>query len=367
MNSIPISVTSGKVFLLASLRAATFRVMGFILCVAVWGLRPGEGFGAEEAKIRVAHFATVTHAPALVARAKGHFEQEFQGTAQIDWKIFNAGPLAIEALFADEVDILYAGPNPAVNGYVRSKGEALRVLAGVASGGSAFVVRSGSGIERFEDIRAHRVASPQIGNSQDVVLRFLMHQKGLKPRHQGGDVELFHVGGGDQLIAMARGEVDAAWTVEPFVSRLVSEAGGRILLDEGQLWPGGQYATALLVVRRKFVQTHPAWVEQWVRGHVTIIDWMNEHLEEAKRLVNEELRRETGASLSTAYLDQCFNRITFTYEPMEFSVLQSAKRAETLGLLGREKVTLDQLYDLSFLNRVRNQVRAERAGHAHFD
>ena len=304
-------------------------------------------------RIRVAHFPNVTHAPALVARATTHFEKLFADTANIDWKIFNAGPEAVEALFAGEIDILYVGPNPAVNGFVRSKGEALRIIAGVASGGTAFVVREGSGIERFEDIQGKRVASPQKGNTQDVSLLHLMKEKGLTAKNQGGTVELFNISGGDQLTALSQAQVDAIWTVEPWVSRLVSEAKGKILFEEKDLWPDGKYATTVLVARKKFIDEYPDLVQKWIKGHVEITNYINQNMAEAKEVFNQELQRETGKFLPPNYLDQCFKNIEFTIEPMESSVQESAKRAAAIGYLGKSSFKLDELYDLSFLNKAK--------------
>ncbi|MBI4115848.1 MAG: ABC transporter substrate-binding protein [Candidatus Omnitrophica bacterium] len=326
-----------------------FKQARLILLVGVVWLGLGEGLFAESTEIRVGHFPNVTHAPALIAQAKKHFENSFGKEAKIAWKIFNAGPEAIEALFAGAIDILYVGPNPAVNGYVRSKGEALRIVAGAASGGSAFVVRQDSRIERFEDIQGKRVASPQKGNTQDVALLHLMREKGLFPRTKGGDVEIFNIAGGDQITAFVRKQVDAIWTVEPWVSRLVSEANGKILFEENELWPEGKYATTVLVVRKKFMDEHKDLVVKWVKGHKEITDWINQNYTEAKRIFNEELSRETGKALPPTYLEHSFSRITFTYDPMESSVLESAKRASEIGYLGRNRIALSGLYDLSFL------------------
>lgn len=306
-------------------------------------------------KIRAGHFPNVTHAPALVARVLGHFEQSFGESAKIEWKTFNAGPEAVEALFAGDIDILYVGPNPAVNGFIRSKGKALRILSGVAGGGAAFVIRNGSGIERFEDIQNKRVAAPQKGNTQDVALQELMKEKGLAPKNQGGNVEIFHISGGDQITALSRAQVDGIWTVEPWVSRLVSEANGKILFEEKELWPGGKYATTVLVARQKFLEEHPDLVQKWVDGHVEITNYINRNLREAKEVFNKELRFETGQFLPVAYLDQCFEKITFTDDPMESSVQESAKRAAAIGYLGKAgNFNLDGLYDLSFLNKTKH-------------
>lgn len=306
---------------------------------------------AKSQAIRVGHFPNVTHAPALIARAMQLFELRFEEGASIQWKTFHAGPEAIEALFAGAVDILYVGPSPAINGYVRSQGEALRIVAGVASGGAGFVVRQGSGIERFEDIKGKRVATPQKGNTQDVALHHLMKEKGLVTKDKGGDVEMFHLSGGDQITAFLKEQVDAIWTVEPWLTRLTAEANGKILFEEGEFWPDGQYATTVLVVRKKFMEEHPNLVATWVKAHVETIEWIGHNFTQAKQLFNQEFKRETGKALPPAYLDRFFARIVFTAEPMESQLSESAERAYEIGYLGKQKLDLSRLYELSFLKK----------------
>lgn len=329
--------------------------MKFVAFVATTALLMGGGkishAGKETVTIRVGYFPNVTHAPALIARATQHFESQMGENIKIEWKSFNAGPEAIEALFAGALDILYVGPNPAVNGYVRSRGDALRIVAGVASGGAGFVVRQGSGIGKFEDIKGKRVATPQKGNTQDVALRHLMKEKGLVSKDQGGEVEIFHISGGGPITAFLKGQIDALWTVEPWLTRLVTEANGKILFEEGELWPDGKYATTVLVVRKKFLDENPDLLQKWVEGHVKIINWINENYTQAKRIFNEEFEREAGKALAPAYLERFFARLTFTVDPMEDSVKESAKRAFEIGYLGRDPIDLANLYDVSFLNQ----------------
>ena len=279
------------------LRHRLIRCLAMTLMILNFTAQTNKAHSWEPVRTRVGHFPNVAHAPALVAHATAHFEKIFGDSVKIDWKTFNTGPEAIEALFAGEIDILYVGPNPAINGFIRSKGEALRAIAGVASGGAALVIRPDAHIERFEDIQEKRVASPQKGNTQDVALLHLMREKGLAPRTQGGTVEVFNISGGDQITAFVKGQVDAIWTVEPWVSRLVSEANGKILFEEKELWPDGKYATTLLVVRKKFMDQHPDWVQKWVSGHVEITNYINENLQEAKEIFNKELQYETGKFL----------------------------------------------------------------------
>jgi len=320
----------------------------FALILMVVAARPAF---AESKEIRAAHFPNVTHAPALIARATQHFESRLGEGIRLGWKTFNAGPEAIEALFAGAIDILYVGPSPAINGYVRSQGDALRIVAGVASGGAGFVVREGSGIERFEDIKGKRIATPQKGNTQDVALRHLMKEKGLVSKDRGGDVEIFHISGGDQITAFLKEQVDATWTVEPWLTRLSVEANGKILFEDGEFWPEGKYATTVLVVRRKFMEEHPDLVATWVKAHVELIDWINANYTKSKQLFNNEFERETGKALPPNYLERFFTRIVFTTEPMESQLVESAQRAYDIGYLGKQKLDLSNLYDLSFLQQ----------------
>lgn len=303
----------------------------------------GNSSAFPQQKIRVGHFPTVTHAPALIAKAQRHFETLFGESTPIEWKVFNAGPLAVEALFAGELDLLYVGPNPAINGFVRSKGDALRIVAGVAKGGSALVVRPKSGIRRLEDLQGKRVATPQIGNTQDVAFRSLLREKGLAPRSHRGNVDIYNMAGGDQLVVLAKGDVDAVWTVEPWVSRAVAEAKGEILFEEKEL------CTTLLVVQKKFMEEHPDLVRKWVKGHRDLLEWIRKNPAEAKQIFNEELKREIGTPLAPDYLEQSFNRIVFTDDPMESSVKKLAERAFALGYLGRKPLDLSNLYEFSFL------------------
>jgi NitT/TauT family transport system substrate-binding protein len=165
--------------------------------------------------VRVGAFPNITHPQAMIGKANGWFESALSPEVKLEWKTFNAGPSAIEALFAGAIDMTYVGPNPAINGYVRSNGEALRVVAGATSGGAAFVVRGDSGITKPEDFHGKRIASPQQGNTQDVALRAWLKSKGFKTRDKGGDVEVVPIANPDQLTLFVKKELDAAWAPSP--------------------------------------------------------------------------------------------------------------------------------------------------------
>jgi NitT/TauT family transport system substrate-binding protein len=306
--------------------------------------------------IRVGTFPNMTHAQPMIGKANGWFEKSMGPNVKIEWRSFNAGPSAIEALFAGAIDMTYVGPNPAINGYVRSNGEALRIIAGATSGGAALVVRSDSGINKPEDFHGKRIASPQMGNTQDVALRAWLKSQGLKTRDKGGDVAVMPIANPDQLTLFVKKEIDAAWAPEPWASRLVHEAEGRIFLDERTLWPNRQFLTTELVVSTKFLQSHPDLVKKWLEAHIELTDWINGHLPEAKQVLNQQIQKETGKALASSVLDDSFNHLQVTYDPLRGSLLRAAQLAFDSGFLGRQMPDISRIYDLTLLN----QVLAER-------
>ncbi len=307
--------------------------------------------GAETV-VRVGAFPNITHPQAMVGKNNAWFEKAMGPQVKIEWKSFNAGPSAIEALFAGAIDMTYIGPNPAISGYVRSNGEALRIVAGATSGGAALVVRSDSGIRKPEDFHGKKVASPQMGNTQDVALRAWLKANGMKTTDKGGDVQVIPLANPDQLTLFIKKELDGAWAPEPWATRLIQLGNGRLFLDERSLWPNGEFITAHLIVRTEFLKQHPDLVKNWIRAHVELTDWINGHLPEAKKLLNQQIARETGKALPDAVLEEAFGRMTATYDPLRGSLLNAAKSAFDAGFLGRQMPDLSSLYDLSLLNQV---------------
>lgn len=302
--------------------------------------------------IRVGAFPNITHSQAMVGKANGFFEKALGPGVKIEWKTFNAGPAAIEALFAGAIDMTYIGSNPAIQGYVRSNGEALRIVAGATSGGAALVVRNDSGIQKPADFHGKRVASPQQGNTQDVALRAWLLAHGMKSVEKGGDVQVIPMANPDQLTLFLKKELDAAWAPEPWATRLVREGNGRLFLDERDLWPQGQFITCHLIVGTKFLHDNPELVKKWVRAHVELTDWINGHLPEAKKLLNQQIQTETGKALPWAELDEAFGRLQVTSDPLGASLATAAKSAFEAGFLGRSMPDLSRLYDLTALNQV---------------
>ena len=308
--------------------------------------------------LRVGYFPNVTHAQALVGRANGQFEKALGAGVRLEWKAFNAGPSAIEALFANAIDLTYVGPNPTVAGYARSEGQAVRVIAGAASGGASLVVRKDAGIRSASDFHGKKVATPQLGNTQDVALRSWMRANGLKSREKGGDVQVIPISNPDQLTLFLKGEIDAAWAPEPWAARLVHEGGGRIFLDERDLWPDHQFVVTNLIASPKFLKEHPDVVKNFLRAHVELTEWINKNAAQAKQILNEQLQKETGKSLAQEVLDDAFSRMQVTYDPIRSSLLKSNQQAFDEGFLGRTKPDLSGLYDLTLLNEVLRETKA---------
>jgi len=302
--------------------------------------------------IRVGAFPNITHAQAMVGKANGWFDKAMGPQVKVQWTSFNAGPAAIEALFAGAIDMTYVGPNPAINGYVRSNGEALRVVAGAASGGASLVVRNDSGINKPEDFHGKRVATPQFGNTQDVALRNWLKINGLKTNDKGGDVQIVPMANPDQLTLFLKKDLDAAWAPEPWATRLIHEGNGRLLVDERSLWPNGQFVIGLLVVNAKFLQAHPDLVKNWIRANVDLTDWITAHPADAKKLLNQQILAETGKSLAPVILDEAFSRMQVTYDPLHGALNTAAQQAFADGFLGRQMPDLSRLYDLTILNQV---------------
>ena len=324
------------------------RVMGIVLALisAIGSLAWGE------TSIRVGAFPNVTHPQAMVGKSNGWFEKAMGPGVKIEWKGFNAGPSAIEALFAGAIDMTYIGPNPAIAGYVRSNGEALRVVAGATSGGASLVVRKDSGIQKPEDFHGKKVATPQMGNTQDVSLRAWLIAHGMKTTDKGGDVQVIPLANPDQLTLFLKKELDAAWAPEPWATRLIQEGNGRLFLDERTLWPGGNFVLTHLIVRTQFLKEHPDLVKNFIRAHVELTEWINGHVPEAKKLLNQQIAKETGKALPDSVLDEAFGRMTATYDPLRGSLMTAAKSAFDAGFLGRQMPDLSSLYDLSLLNQV---------------
>lgn len=301
--------------------------------------------------LRLGYFANVTHSQPLVGLRNGIFQEELGDNVTIKQATFNAGPSAIEALFAGEIDATFIGPNPAINGYIQSGGKALRVVAGATSGGALFIVRPEAGIKSAQDLHGKKIATPQLGNTQDVALRAWLLANGLGARESGGDVNVQPIANADTLSLFQQGKLDGAWVPEPWATRLIQEAGGEVFLNEKDLWPNGKYVTTHLIVSTDFLENHPDIVERLVRATVKTTQWINGNPGEAKKLVNQGIEEITGAALPQAVIDAAWENIEITYDPIASSLVKSAEDAYELGYL-EEKPDLSGIYALDILRRV---------------
>jgi len=299
--------------------------------------------------LRLGYFANVTHAEPLVGLNNGIFEQELGSNVTIDEKTFNAGPDVITALFAGEIDASYIGPNPAVNGYVQSDGNDVRIVSGAASGGALLIVQPE--ITEISQLADKKIASPQLGNTQDVALRSFLQDNGLGAVESGGNVQVIPTANADSLTAFINDQIDGAWVPEPWATRLMQEGGGHVLVDEKTLWPDGKFATTLLIVRTDFLEEHPDVVQKLVSANVKTVQWIQAHSDEAKTLVNQQIDEITSKPLADAVINDAWENLDFTYDPVADSVRSSAENAYELGLL-QDEPDLANLFDLDILNRV---------------
>jgi NitT/TauT family transport system substrate-binding protein len=299
--------------------------------------------------LRLGHFPNVTHAQALLGRATGELESTVG--IPVRWTLFNAGPSAVEALFASAVDAAYVGPNPAINGHIRSHGESFVIVAGAASGGAALVVRRDAGIASDSDFHGKVVATPQLGNTQDVAARLWFAERGLVSKDKGGDLTILPLANPDQLLMFRKREIHAAWTIEPWVSRLEQEGGGRVYLEERDLWPGGRYVTAVLVVRRAFLREQPEVVKKLLAAHVEATQRLIADPEAAAQLICEEIKRETSAAIPLPIVRSALRRVEFSWEPLPQALAKAAADAHRVGFLPAAP-DLEGIWDLRPLRAV---------------
>lgn len=276
-------------------------LFGFFMATAPSSVHAGD-------TIRVGHFPNVTHVQSLVAHhlsrtGRGWFEQRLGPDVKIEWYIYNAGPSAMEAILADSIDLTYVGPSPALNAYTKSNGEEIRIVAAAAAGGAALVVQADSGLKQPSDFRGKIIATPQLGNTQDIACRAWLGNGGLKITQTGGDASIIPTPNADQLALFKNRKLDAVWTVEPWVSRLERDAGGKVLVEQSH------ESITVLVSSVKFLKTKRDLAAKFTRAHRELTDWIVSHPEEAKQMVRQELAAETKADVSSDLIAQSWKRI----------------------------------------------------------
>ncbi|MEU4033954.1 aliphatic sulfonate ABC transporter substrate-binding protein [Streptomyces collinus] len=299
--------------------------------------------------VKIGYFGNLTHATALVGKQKGFFQKEL-GATQAAYQVFNAGPSEIEALNSGSIDIGWIGPSPAINGYTKSGGNNLRIIGGSASGGVKLVVDPKK-IKSLKDVKGKRIATPQLGNTQDVAFLNWVAEQGWKVDAESGkgDVSVVRTDNKVTPDAFKSGSVDGAWVPEPTASKLVAE-GGKVLLDESALWPDKKFVITNIVVSQKFLQQHPKAVEAVLKASVETNRWINAHPDRAKAAANKQLGIDSGKELPADVLDPAWKSIRITDDPLAATLDTEARHAVKAGLLENPKLT--GIYDLTPLNKV---------------
>ena len=299
--------------------------------------------------VRIGYFGNLTHGTALVGHQKGLFQKEL-GATRAKYAVFNAGPSEIEALNSGSIDIGFIGPSPSVNGYAKSGGKNLRIISGSASGGVSLVVNPDR-ITSLKDVKGKRIATPQLGNTQDVSFLNWVAEQGWKVDAQSGKGDVTVVRSDNKVTpdAFKAGSVDGAWVPEPTAAKLVAQ-GGKVLLDEATLWPDEKFVITNIIVRQQFLKDHPKAVEAVLKASVEANRWINANPDEAKAVANKQLEADSGKALPAEVLDPAWKSIRFIDDPLAATLDSQAEHAVKAGLL--EQPDLDGIYDLTLLNKV---------------
>jgi NitT/TauT family transport system substrate-binding protein len=297
--------------------------------------------------LRLGYFPNVTHAPAIIGAQSGSFATKLGPNVKLELKTFNSGTEATTALLAGAIDASFVGPNPAINAYQKTNG-GIRIVAGTASGGADLVVKPG--INSAADLKGKKIATPQLGNTQDVALRTWLNKNGLHETKDGGDVTIVPEDNPTTLTAFESGAIDGAWVPEPYASRLVADGGGKVLVNEATLWPKGQFVTTLLEVKKGYLDAHADVVQNLIAGLSDAINLITTNPTQAKKEVNDGINKLTGKSLKPAIIASAFSHVTFTLDPIASSLQTNADNAKALGFL--KSSDLGQIFDLTQLNKV---------------
>ena len=332
-----------------AIRTFAIAALGLVVLAACGSTAAADANDNAPLTIRLGYFPNLTHAPALVALKQGLFASALGAGVTIESHTFNAGGDAVTAILSGSIDATFAGPNPAVNAYAQSHGQAVRIVSGATSGGALLVVRPG--ITSPAALKGKKIADPQLGGTQDIALRWYLKQQGFRTDATGGgDVSILPEDNSITLNAFKQGQIDGAWVPEPWASRLIVEGGGKVLVDERDLWPNGQFETTNLMVSKQFLDAHPKRVKALLEGLYQAIQLIDGNPAQAQSITNGAISDITGKKLAGGVVAAAWPHMTFTLDPLAQTVKTSADHAHGLGLLAA--VNLSGLFDLALLNQV---------------
>ena len=311
------------------------------------GSGSGSSGSSQHVTLRLGLLANITHASALIALNKGFFTKNLGDGVTLKTSIFSSGTDETTALLAGQLDAAYVGPNPAINAWQKSSGKAIKIISGAASGGAALVVKPG--ISSVSQLKGQKVATPSLGNTQDVALRYYLKQHGLTTTQSGGgDVAVTPIKpNSDAVLQFKSGQIAGGWEPAPYDAEMV-EDGGKVLVNEASLWPGGKFVTTNLVVAQSFLAAHASVVSDLLKGQIEANNYIHSNVTGAEASANAELTTLLGKGLKSAPLAAAFKQITFTNDPIASSLATDAKHAVAVGLL--QPVKLNGIYDLGPLN-----------------
>jgi len=315
-----------------------------VTLIFVIGILVNSDETTHENKIRVAYFPNINHAIPIIGMEKGIFQDQIGNNTVIESMLFDAGPQVIESIFAGSIDIAYVGPGPAINGFLKSENHNVKILSGAASGGASFIVHPNSKINSVADFGGKRIAAPQIGNTQDISLRNYLSENGLKPAEKGGSVIVLNIPNPDIYTLFAKGDIDAAWVPEPTATILVQQLNGTRLFNEEELWPDNRFASVLLIAREEYVNQNPDVINKWLEAHQQTVNWINSNPEQTRVIFIQFMKKETGKSLPDKLVDESLSNLEITSDPIVSSIHTFAKRADSLGYLGRHGYSLDGIF-----------------------
>ncbi len=324
-------------------RSAIFTGIVVIVLLSILGITISSDT-THENKIRIAYFPNIGHAIPIVGIEKGFFEESIGNQTKIETRVFDSGPLAIESLFANSIDLAYVGPGPAINGFLNSDNHNVKILAGAASGGASFIVHPNSEINSVSDFAGKKIATPQIGNTQDVSLRHYLSENGLKTAEKGGSVIVYNISNPDIYTLFVKGDIDGAWVPEPWATILETELGGKRLFHEEELWPNQEFASVLLIANADYVEKNPTIIANFLQSHHETVTWINTNPIETRIVFNNFLNSYLGQSLSDDVIDIALSNLEITADPKPNSIFSFAERADALGYLGRNGYDLSEIF-----------------------